>query len=103
MLVLNFVVVIAIPPAPAMARETPLFNFHKQYFERQPFVGEDAREVDELFEHVKQRSLFGTAATGDDLPAFPLALDQVLANDNWLHDEDVMFFKQRFDLVANGR
>src|SRR3954467_7720185 len=102
MLVLDLVVIVTIPAAAPMARITPLFDFHEQYFERQPFVGEDAREVDELFKNIEQRFLFWTAAARDDLATFALALHQVFADDDRFDDEDFVLFEQRFDFVADG-
>ena len=86
-----------------MARIAPLFDFHEQHFKRQSFVREDAREVDELFEHIEQRSLFWTAAAGDNLAAFSFAFHEVLADDNRFDDQYIVFFEQHFDLVADRR
>jgi hypothetical protein len=102
-LVLDLVVVAAIPSASAVTGISPLLDFHEQHFKRQSFVWEDARKMDKLFENIKQRSLFWTAAAGDDLAAFPFALHEVLADDDWFDDQYVVFFEQHFDFVADGR
>jgi hypothetical protein len=103
MLVLDLVVVVAIPAASTVTRVTPLFDFHEQHFKRQSFVGEDTREVDELFENIEQRSLFWTSAAGDDLAAFTFSFHKVLADDDWFDDEYFVLLEQRFDFVADGR
>ena len=103
MLVFDFMVIITVAAAAAVTGVTPLFDFHEQDLKCQSLVREDASEMDELFEHVEQRSLLWTAAARDDLAAFALALHEVLADDDWFDDEDVVFFKQRFDFVADGR
>ncbi len=103
MLVFDLVVVVAPPAAPAVARIAPLFDLDEQHFERQPAMRKDAREVDQLFEHIEQRSLLRAAAARDDLATCALALHQVLADDDRLHDEHAMLFQQRGDLVANRR
>ena len=72
-------------------------------FERQPPVRKDAREVDQLFEDIEQRSLLRTAAARDDLAAFAAALHQVLADDDRFDDQHVVLLEQGGDLVANRR
>ena len=67
----TLVVVVAITAAAAVSGIAPLFNLYEQDFECQPFVGEDAREVNELFENVEQRSLLWAciARSGDTSPS----------------------------------
>ncbi len=102
-LILDFVVVVAPPTAATVARVAVLFDFDEQHFEREPLVGEDAREVNQFVKDIEQRALLGAAATGNDLAALPFELDQMFADDDRFDDKHVVLFEQRPDFVANGR
>ena len=79
LLVLDLMIVVAPPAPPAVARVAPLFDFDERHFERQPAMRKHAREVDQLFEHIEQRSLLRAAAARDDLAARAATLHEVLA------------------------
>ena len=63
----------------------------------------DAREVDQLVEHVEHRPLLGTATPRNDFAARALLLHQILAGDDRLDDPHAVLVHERRDLVANRR
>ena len=103
MLIFDEMIVVATPATAAVARKTPLLDFDQHDFERQPAVGEDAREVDQLLEHIEQRTPLRAAASGNDLAAFAMQFHQVFGDDHRFDDEDVVLFDERGDLIANRR
>ena len=91
------------PAATAVAGVAPLFDFDEQHFERQPLVREHAREVDELVEHIEERSLLRAAAAGNDFAPFAVQLHEMLGHDDRFDDEHVVLFQKRCDFVADRR
>src|SRR5690606_16187527 len=101
-LVFDLEVSLRAAPAPALAAagEAALLHVDEHNFERQAFVREAPRDVDEREGDVGVRAAFGDATTAELGAAAAIEFHQQLVGDVWSDDADAMLGEELANLLA---
>jgi hypothetical protein len=102
-LIFHLMIIRPPPTTATMARISPLLDFDQQHFENKPAMGKYAREVDQLFEQIKQLAALGALPPLEDTSARAAQFYERLACDNRFHQEHAMLVHKCGDFIANGR